>query len=354
MSDQFRSIFIFCLVVFLTGCGVDQAESQNGNSSDVLSPQIKAINAAIDTGSYREALSLADDMVEIHGDNADAWHARGEVYLLAGVLKPARESFEKAAEIRPSSPATWHELGNIAVAEQRYGDAVLMYQKATNADDSGPQPWHGLGRAYLEIDKPDSARIALKYAIELDPTYPGSYAALSEVEERLGNVDEAISNMREAQEKAPHSTHYKSELGRLLVISGQPDKALAWLEPLLSQPPVKSQTLFALGRALRALGKVEEAEHIEEQFAILSEREGEVFRLEERVRLNPRSIQDRLLLVDAQRQIQDYWSAIDQLLIVESLSDPNPGIQRNLGALYLAIGDSMRAAQRFRNADAIE
>lgn len=342
------------LVALLAGCG-GSADGQSTTEADIeVDRRAIEIEALIVEGAVGDALAQASELVGDYETVSAAWYVQGQVFQSVGLTDSAEVAFSKAAELQPGNPAPWHELGNIAAEEQRYADAVSMYRKATSVDNAGPQPWHGLGRAYLEVGNADSARIALERGIKEDPSYPGNYAALSEAYERQGDIPAALENMQKAQKLASRSTEYRSEVGRLHVINGSPDKALAHLEPLLGHPPVKSQTLFALGRALRALGKDAEAENIEEQFRIVSEREDEIFRLEQRVRLTPESIADRLALVDVYRLAGDTRAAINHLLVVESLTEDNAGIQRNLGALYMEAGDSLRAVERFEKADAIE
>ena len=347
-------LFAALLVVVLAGCGGSADGQSTVEIEATIDKAALEMESLLGDGEITEAISLSRKLVDEYESVSSAWYVHGQLFLMVGQTDSAKVAFRKAADLQPGNPAPWHQLGNIAADEQRYVDARDMYLRSTAVDAAGPQPWHGLGRAYLEIGKPDSAKIALERGILEDPSYPGTYAALSEVYERLGDNEAALENMQKAQKLASRSTEYRSEVGRLLVINGSPDKALAYLEPLLDKPPVKSQTLFALGRALRALGKDAEAGNIEEQFRIVSEREAEIFRLEERVRLSPQSIGDRLALVDVYRLTGDTRAAINHLLVVETLTEENAGIQRNLGSLYLEAGDSLRAAEHFKLADELE
>ncbi|NND70079.1 MAG: tetratricopeptide repeat protein [Rhodothermales bacterium] len=343
-------------VVMMLVCVCSMLACRSGSSQTELGPdelaRLDAIESAIASDEIGRALDLATEFVNDYPETIDSWTVYGRLQQYTGDLSSAREAFERAAELNPDEPSSWHELGNIAVAEQRYGDAVSAYRRGAS-QQSGPQLWHGLGRAYMEIGETDSARVALEKANELDAGYPGSRAALSELYERSGEIEKAISSMWEAQSLDEESIVYRSELGRLLVIGNRPAEAMVWLEPLLEYPPVRSQTLFAMSRALRQLGREEEANHFAEQFQIVSEREAEIFRLEERVRLNPRSIPDRLSLADEYRKLGDFSQAIAQLLVVERMTEPNEGLNRNLAALYLAAGDSARSAARTAAADSL-
>ena len=336
-------------VCSMVACQSGSSQSELG--TDELA-RLDAIEAAIDADSIGHALDLARTFADDYPETIDGWIVLGRMYQYTGDLKSSRGAFEKAVAIGPRDPAAWHELGNIAVAEQRYGDAIEAYRNGAS-ESSGPQLWHGLGRAYIETGQLDSAKVALRKANQLDSRYPGSRAALSELYEVEGDIENAITSMWEAQSIDSESIAYRSELGRLLVIGDRPAEALVWLEPLLEYPPVRAQTLFALSRALQGLGRTEEARHFAEQFEIVSDLEAEVFRLEERVRLNPRAIPDRLSLADLYRQTGDYHQAIRQLLIVERLSEPNEGLSRNLSALYFAAGDSVRAKLRSARADSL-
>ncbi len=342
------------LVAMLSACTSNSSSQRVETAADsTLTEIIDQVDEALVNRNFARADSLSVRLVNEHPQEFLSWLTRGNTFLRLGRLDQAQAAFQKAHEIRPEHPAPLHELGNIAVAQQEYVSAVGFYRRAASGE-SGPQPWHGLGRAYLQIGNYDSARVALDKSIELAPTYAGNYAALSELDQIDGDHAQAVANMRRAFQLEPSSKLYRSDYGRLLTSAGQYAEALTVLQPLLEQPPVKAQTLFVLARTLRGLERTEEAAHIEAEFEHLAELEEAVFRLEERVRLNPRGVRDRLSLADAYREGSSPHQAIDQLLIVEMISEPNASLQRNLASLFAAIGNSTESARRIELAEKIE
>ena len=351
MQKYVRIVGLVIVAAVLASC------SENNEGPVTAGPEVielvNAIDDALAAGQYQRAMSYSSQIVTDNPRVIAAWMANGRVNQTIGRLDSAHFAFEQVVSLDPEYSEAWHSLGNIAVSEQRYVDAVRFYRQG-GRDESSPHPWHGLGRAYLEIGEMDSSRIALTRSIEIDPSYAGSQAAMAELLEREGNIEDAITYMWQAQTLSPESDIYRSELGRLLDIGDRPAEAIIWLEPLLEKSVVKSQTLFALSSALRKVGRTAEAEHLAEQFQIVSDREAEVFRFEERVRLNPTSVQDRLQLADAYTQVGEFQNAIRQLLVVDGMTEPNADLMRNISSLYLAAGDSLLSRQWLESAAAID
>lgn len=65
----------------------------------------EAIDRAVMSGEYDEALGMLDHNVEVDGGNSNWWYLRGRVYWRLGNRGAAISDYEHAAQINPDSPA---------------------------------------------------------------------------------------------------------------------------------------------------------------------------------------------------------------------------------------------------------
>lgn len=128
--------------------------------------------------------------------------------------------------LAPPEAAEAYRQGSLALEAGRTQDAVAAYAKAAELEPSNAQYWKALGVAFAKSED---------YRSSIEP-----FAKACSLNERL-----------------PDACYYH---GRGLYAVDRHADALAPLEKALRNDPVKSRAEAALGQALEALGRYEEAE----------------------------------------------------------------------------------------------
>ncbi len=188
----------------------------------------------LDQGRYSEALTIIEPAIRAHPDLAEAWCARGRA--LAGVNRFAegRDAVRRATELAPESADIWNSYG----------------------------------AALLAMGELDATEAALETALELEPDHRlawGNRAALLELSSRL---EECVELTEEGLKRWPEDVALSLTRARVQRRAGDPDSALAVLEPLTQADAPAQQRRevhFELGQTLDRLGRAEAAfEHYRE------------------------------------------------------------------------------------------
>jgi tetratricopeptide (TPR) repeat protein len=107
------------------------------------------------------------------------------------------------------------------------------------------------GQSYLVAGNFDKARVEFQNALQIAPADAEARFEMGVVNEKLGKVREAASFYQGTIDVSPDHLGAHSNLARLYIFSGVPDKALELIKPALEKHPDDSQ-LLALRAAVRA------------------------------------------------------------------------------------------------------
>jgi serine/threonine-protein kinase len=200
---------------------------------------------------YSEALPAADRALALAPTNLAVVQTRAVVELGQGNLEGARAVIRAVpSEVEPTAVAAYFAV---------YGDAYwvlddagqeLLLRLPPSAFDGSRANW-GLALAqtwYLRGNREkarayaDSARVSFEEILRANPEDPQQHALLGVTLAILGRKAEAIREGQRAVELLPLSkdaftgTYLQHQLARIYVLTGEPDKALDQLEPLLKVP----------------------------------------------------------------------------------------------------------------------
>jgi eukaryotic-like serine/threonine-protein kinase len=185
--------------------------------------------------SFGKARELAPDHTRVYSNLAAAYHQLGRTDESAAVL-------QRALEIAPDS-VTYSNLGTYLYFQGKYPEAERAFDEAVKLNANAYQRWGNLADA-VRMTAPGSAKMHESYR-------RGIQLAQSELTKR------------------PDDPNVRSTLALYLARDGQPDKAVAEIDPLLSQQKLPPAVLFkgALiaelanqrSRALRLIGQALDA-----------------------------------------------------------------------------------------------
>jgi adenylate cyclase len=133
-----------------------------------------ALTSAWMVGDCESSIELADQAVALNPNSFTAWHCRGWVYRIAGLLEEAVRSFERAIRMSPLDPRlyrTFTGMGLALIDLGRFEEAIVAGKKAQRQDPSYSATYRCLASAYAHLGRDAEAREAAARVLEVDPAF---------------------------------------------------------------------------------------------------------------------------------------------------------------------------------------
>ena len=192
-------------------------------------------------------LALRDDP-----DSAEASYGLGSVLLEQKKNKQARESFERAIQLRSDYPGTapnaWNNLGILSAREGKSSEAVGYFQRALQLDPAHPIALLNLGNVYRQIKDWPAARETLERALALTPEDPELHYSLGMVFAQLDDAEQAFKCLKDAIALRPDYPEALNNLGVLYLHTGRPVEAIGAFEESIRVAPAYDQSYLNLAR----------------------------------------------------------------------------------------------------------
>jgi tetratricopeptide (TPR) repeat protein len=207
-----------------------------------------------------------------------------------------------------------------------------LFTAMTREAPEAPSAYANLADA-IAGQRPDSALALYNHALRLDQGYVHAYLHAGILLSQKGDHRNAIHHLRLANELEPNSATALNDLGLAFIAAGQPDSALATFDRAISIHPGSAPLHLNRANALVAAGRTAEVET----------------ELHRALELDSLLLSARVLLADRLKLRGQYDSAIVLLEEVAS-SQPSAANSNRLGSLFMASGDSGRAARSYESA----
>jgi tetratricopeptide (TPR) repeat protein len=223
---------------------------------------------------------------------------------LGGADAAAFEQLQRVAKEAPQIAEAHFVIGMLLLEHGRTREAEAPLLEATKRAPRDADSWYALGRCLAEIRQEPRAEAAYRTALAINPRFAGALLGLGELLFRLGRDAEAAALLEEARRitpedveilrvlgsvksrmartdaeasdaeallrdattRAPQSAAAHLALGTHLLRRGERAAAALELRAAAALNPGNTQTLFALGRALRLAGRDKEAQAVLAQF----------------------------------------------------------------------------------------
>jgi tetratricopeptide (TPR) repeat protein len=192
-------------------------------------------------------LALRDDP-----DSAEASYGLGSVFLEQKKNKQARESFERAIQLRSDYPGTvpnaWNNLGILSAREGKSSEAVGYFQRALQLDPAHPIALLNLGNVYRQMKDWPAARETLQRALALTPEDPELHYSLGMVFAQLDDTEQAYKSLKDAIALRPDYPEALNNLGVLCLHTRRPVEAISAFEESIRVAPAYDQSYLNLAR----------------------------------------------------------------------------------------------------------
>ena len=191
-----------------------------------------------------EAIKKYEEAIKIAPKNAYLYFDLGNVYKKLKEYGKAKESFQKAIELDPKDAYPQNGLGRVYYDLKEYGKAEESFQKAIELDPKDAYPHNGLGSMYFALKDYGKAEESFQKAIELDPKFAYPHNGLGNVYRELKDYGKAKEFYQKAIDLDPESVFFKGNFARLLIITGDTDKALYILNEVLKKKDISPEGML--------------------------------------------------------------------------------------------------------------
>lgn len=354
--------------------------------------RLRAASFYMRQGLYAAAIPHLRAATQLRPKEVFAWIGLGDAQALAGRLKDARVSYERARALAPQEPLVYRGLGELFLHEKQFEKAKQTFLKGLQPHPDSLDLLLSLGNLLVVMNDAPLAVKYLKRAVELAPNDAEAHYLLGEAHERNRHLNAALkenliaiqlnpsyaeaygrvglyyielTRYKEARkylEKAralnPAESHYSWALGDAylydLSVPDRYDRAIALYKRALRLDPNNTNALYSMGMALSRRGRKEDLRRAIpylERFARL-------------VPEGPEEIQPYYLLAEAYRRLGDQKQAkkylalfqqakkrrkarLERVFATKSFLD-TAGAHVRLGNRYLKEGDASLALKEFQ------
>jgi len=231
-------------------------------------PNISSEGLKIDAGvavvTLHEQAKTLDQVVNLVHDLKRLAPHNPEVLYVA---------YRAYSELAAQALATLSKEGNVArvhqilaqaaVAQDDFPGAIKEYKLAIEADPRIPGIHYELGRTILTNSQDEAALNEAKREFETElgtsPSDAGSEYELGEVFRLMRRKADAEACYRRALQLQQNFAPAHKSLGNLLSVEGKKDEAIAHLQEAVKEDPQDEAAHYELARALRAAGRIPEA-----------------------------------------------------------------------------------------------
>jgi tetratricopeptide (TPR) repeat protein len=253
---------------------------------------------------------LLDAWKHDYPDDAQAHFMEAYLMQALAMQSEAIAAYRRGLELEPAATIMRCRLAELLAETQEVDEADALFQRCVE-------------------EAPDSAEILTAWARALAAQ---------------GDLKRAQTILRRALDKTPDHFEALRQLGEVEVMEGSFDKALPHLQQALALRPYDTTTHNALGKALRALSRADEAQV---HFDYVTEAEQSLERMERQLRVvtdRPDDVQLRLEIGTTLLKYGDPEDGARWMRTVLELDPDNQAAHRALAAYYANRGQWRQAA----------
>lgn len=205
-------------------------------------------------GLAREALQYDPDCVEAHSHLGTALHMQGR-------HEEAIACYEDALVRDPERCESHYGLGLTLHALARHDEAAACYERALAIDPDYAEASCALGAVLVTLKESERAIACYRRALAIDPDYVEAICGLAgALQEPQKDPDAAIALYGRAIALQPGDHQILHALGEALLAAGRYDEAIAHFRGILAVMPDHARAQLSLGTALGEIGRIAEAQ----------------------------------------------------------------------------------------------
>jgi tetratricopeptide (TPR) repeat protein len=216
--------------------------------------------------NWQGAIASFHTSLKMHPGRADTLFYLSQAYYLNGQVQEALATIAEAVRLEPQNAAAEQKYGEYLCEARQYSRGLDALLDARRLDASLDHIDFDIGMAYYRVSVLKEAIRNLELALARDPANADAAFFLAECYSIKYDWPRAEKMYRRvlADGKLDGATYHG--LGVAVLHQGDPSAALALFQKALTADPSLVETHYVMARALRALGRSEEADHQIEVF----------------------------------------------------------------------------------------
>jgi putative PEP-CTERM system TPR-repeat lipoprotein len=242
---------------------INQALQQAPDYAAALLLRARLTAAAGDSAG---ALQQLDLLLARQADNADAWLLKGDLLMRGGAgqratdTAPATAAYRQALKAKADSVPAHAALIKLDIARSDFAAANTQWAALQKAAPRHPQTV--FFEAVLAEQKGDHKRTRelTQQLLRGAPNDPQVLMLAGQAEQKLNSLPQAESHFTKAMQMVPKAPTPRRQLAQVQLRSGQAEKALVTLRPLLEADPPDAEALSLAAQAQMMLGNTAAAD----------------------------------------------------------------------------------------------
>ena len=226
-------------------------------------------------GIRSESIEQIAAAIKLSPNSAEAYNQLGTVLSRFLETDEARRAFEKAIELNPSLAAAHVNLALILAQAEQLIAAHEHLDRAIElegGDKDAAQAYFVRAMVWSAQGDNQNSIADLRSATQLKPDYAAAWSDLSQLLYSQSDMSGALSAAKRAATIDPKDPAAQSQLGRIFWANENAAEAIEHLRAARSLGAEDKPTLYALSRALRETGQLEEAKQVDEKVIELERR----------------------------------------------------------------------------------
>ena len=151
----------------------------------------------------------------------------------AGDFDASLKLLEQALAVAPGDPSIIGAVGAVLRKQGKLSEALRQLGEAIRLDPNAAAPWLERGMALETGGSLEAALASYRRAAELDPQSASAFGGVASISARRGDLDIALRFAQQALALDPFDPPGAAGMARAQIESGQPEKAVDLLRPIL-------------------------------------------------------------------------------------------------------------------------
>jgi Flp pilus assembly protein TadD len=206
---------------------------------------------------FEEARRQFRHLIELQPRNAMAYTRLAMTSYATDRYDEFESALGLAMEIDPELPEMLHFMGKINLDQERHYDAGRIFGKLVELEPTNVQNLLALAVCLYQGGQTEAAKDTYERALQMDPENKIALANLMEIEKDTSPIE--LENETQETESNPEPLNALLQKAQAALEQGEPQRAIAVLENVLTQNPAEVALLTALGNLYFAGGQLDEA-----------------------------------------------------------------------------------------------
>ena len=228
----------------------------------------------MDEGRFDLAVQAVNQAVKVSPDRADLRSLAGQVHQFYGQsgggeaeLRLAVSEYEAASALDPADPAPLRDLTRLYSVLRNAKAALDTWRRLSIADPRNIDAFMQVANLSINAGDTPGAVEALETAAAADPQNARVLQVLGDIQREGGKTEAALKHYEAAAKLDPKDLITRLKIGEILIDSHRGTEALAIAGEMLKEDASNRFGLDLKARALKELGRVDEALEIAESLS---------------------------------------------------------------------------------------